>query len=237
MGDWIVRTMKSALIATALFFGASSCVNAADVYERGSFKDTPSYLPAITWTGFYVGVHAGSTFNDDVELVLDVPELGRFSSGDLELDEAFIGGVHVGYNWHKPSNLVFGIEGTLSFLDDDDLTDYLATIRGRIGVAMDRSLLYATGGVAFLGYNEDLADLLEDDPAIGFVVGAGLEHKLTNNFSVGVEGLYYDVSSEFDLSRFGDGADGFGLDFDRNFWTVQARLNYHFGSGYETPLK
>ncbi len=207
-----------------------SVANAADIYERGSFKDTPSYLPAITWTGFYIGAHAGSTFNDEIELNIEDDSNLITLLGDV--DESFIGGVHVGYNWQGDSNIVLGIEGSLSFLDDDDLTDYLASLRGRLGVALDRTLVYATGGVAFLGYDDVLADILDDDPAIGFVVGAGVEHKLTDNISVGVEGLYYDFSSDIDTDD-----DEVSAELDRSFWTVQARINYHFTSGYEAPLK
>ncbi len=58
------------------------------------------------------------------------------------------GGLHVGYNWQKPGGWVFGIEGDVSFADD---IDYLATIRGRLGYAMDSTLIYATGGAAFIG--------------------------------------------------------------------------------------
>lgn len=228
-----MRTLKTALLATTFLVGAASYASAADVHDRGgSYKDEPAaYMPAITWTGFYAGIHAGSTFNDELELTLDIDDIGS-ASAEGEVDEAFIGGVHVGYNWQS-SNIVYGVEGSLSFLDDDDLTDYLGSIRGRLGVAFDKTLVYATGGVAFLGYEDDLADALEDDPAIGFVVGAGVEHKLTNNISIGLEGLYYDVSTEFDTDEF----DGVDLDLDRNLWTIQARLNYHFNSGYEAPLK
>jgi outer membrane immunogenic protein len=216
-----VTLLKTALLGATLLIGAAGAASAADVYERkGSFKDAPeSYMPPITWTGFYAGIHAGSTFGDHIDT----------SNSDIEnpnVDSAFVGGVHIGYNWQRSPNWVVGIEGSVDFVDDelngDNLTDYLASIRGRIGYAFGGNLLYGTGGVAFLSYDRDI------DDAVGFVVGAGFERKLTDNISFGVEGLYYDFSSESNAQD---------TDVDRNLWTVQARLSYHFNRGYDEALK
>jgi outer membrane immunogenic protein len=218
-----VKLLNTALLGATFLIGAAAAASAADVYDRkGSFKDAPeSYAPPITWTGFYVGVHAGATFDDHVDTSNDRLE-------NPNIDSAFLGGVHVGYNWQRSPNWVLGIEGSVDFVDDelhgDGLTDYLASIRGRIGYAFGEHLLYGTGGVAFLSYDSDRSI----DDAVGFVVGAGLERKLTNNISVGVEGLYYDFSSESNVQD---------TDVDRDFWTVQARLSYHFNRGYEEALK
>jgi len=218
-----VKFLKTALLGATFLIGAAAAANAADVYDRkGSFKDAPdAYLPAITWAGFYVGVQAGSNFDDLLE-----PSNSRFRS--YEIDSTFVGGIHLGYNWQTSPNWVFGIEGAVNLIADEiqftdeskeqDLTSYLASIRGRVGYAAGENLFYGTAGVAFLGYQDDTGI----DDAVGFVVGAGFERKITNNLSFGVEGLYYDFSSEYD-----------SLDFDveRDFWTVQARLSYHFNSG------
>lgn len=211
MREYLVKFLKSALLGAALLAGASvlSAANAADVYERGSYKDAPvAYAPALGWTGFYLGANVGAAFNDnDVEI-----------AGEDDDDTVLIGGLHVGYNWQKPSNVVLGIEADVNFADD---IDYLATIRGRLGYAAGPTLFYATGGVAFIGFDDAFSD---DDSETGWTAGLGLEHKLRENVSLGVEGLYYD---------FGD--NDFGGDTD--FWTLRARLTYHFGGGYDSPLK
>jgi outer membrane immunogenic protein len=216
----------------ATFLAAAAVsANAADVYEpaEGGYKDDTAYYPSITWTGFYAGIHAGGTFDDQADLVVDGDTVDS-----IEFDNAFIGGVHVGYNWQSPSNFVVGVEGSVSLLDDefagDDVTDYLATIRGRIGYAMDKALVYATGGAAFLGYSDEavLGLGIDDDSTVGYVVGAGLDYKVTDNVSFGVEGLYYDFESDRFL------ADEV---FERDFLSVQARLYYHFKRGYQEALK
>jgi outer membrane immunogenic protein len=100
-------------------------------------------------------------------------------SGHLS-DEAFIGGGQIGYNW-QTGLLVFGVEGDFdamnthaartvdpligpSFpgyglnLSDTVSSNYLATIRGRLGYAWGGNLLtYFTGGVAFTDFKHSHA--------------------------------------------------------------------------------
>lgn len=224
MGDSTLKTLKMALLGATFLIGAAGAANAADLGRGGgSYKDGPGeYMPPITWAGFYAGIHAGTTFDDTFEL-----SSGNFSISG-EADSAFIGGIHVGYNWQKSANWVFGIEAAVDLLDDEDVTDYLGSIRGRLGYAMGNSLFYGTAGVAFLGYSDEVSGILDDDTAVGFVVGGGLEHKLSNNLSIGVESLYYSFSSDTVAPS---------VELDRDFWTVQARLSYHFNRGYDEPLK
>ncbi|MBA3544462.1 MAG: porin family protein [Chthoniobacterales bacterium] len=79
-------------------------------------------------------------------------------------------------------------------------SDWQASIRGRVGYAWDRTMLYATGGVAFTEvraftnwipvgiFPGTIAS--ESRTLVGATVGAGIEHAVTNNFTVGVEGRY-----------------------------------------------
>ncbi|WP_088347037.1 MULTISPECIES: outer membrane beta-barrel protein [Rhodomicrobium] len=186
-----------ALALTAI----AGSAQAADIGRERSYKDAGpvDYSPPIGWTGFYIGLNAGVGFDDtdDVEIV----------------DDNFVGGGHVGYNWQGPTNVVYGIEGDVTFADN---IDYLATIRGRLGYAFGPTLAYATGGAAFIGFDENN---FGDDSDTGWVAGLGLEHKLRDNVSVGVEGLYY-------------GFEGEDNDEDANFFVARARLTYHLGGGY-----
>ena len=206
------------------------------MYSRGSLKDAPAaYMPAITWTGFYFGVHAGAAFDDseeDCEFKKDCyavrMEYGSDDDDDDDDDDtSWLAGLHVGYNWQKPSNWVLGIEGDVSFADD---IDYLASLRGRLGYAFGPTLVYATGGVAFLGVDEEFSD---DDTITGWVAGLGIEHKLKDSMSIGLEGLYYSFDEDKNYPSY--------LDCDedeRDFWVVRARLTYHFTDSYaEAPLK
>lgn len=228
-------------------FAAAGAANAADVYDKGSFKDAQFGYAPITWTGFYLGGHAGVSLTD--ELAFSYKDYGLDVLDGFSLDNAFVGGVQIGYNRQTQSNWVYGLEADLSFIDDGldgdiDLTEFLASIRGRLGIASGNSLLYLTGGVAFLGYSDEFTKVFSDeftkidDTAIGFVVGGGIEHKLRSNFSVGIEGLYYNFSSEIeDTAHCLDECSFQSADLDRDFWVIRARASYHFTSGYDDPLK
>jgi len=82
----------------------------------------------------------------------------RITSDDTNL----LAGTHVGYNWQW-RHTVLGVEGDYSA--NDNLDDYLASLRGRLGWATGNYLLYGTAGVAFAGRGGG-------DDAIG-VAGAG----------------------------------------------------------------
>jgi outer membrane immunogenic protein len=99
-------------------------------------------------------------------------------TGGSSSDTAFTGGVTAGYNMQFGS-FVAGVEGDINYLDRksggnglfpaprdvtagfDDRTDfavsrgngsnYFGTLRGRLGFAFDRALIYGTGGLAFGG--------------------------------------------------------------------------------------
>ena len=158
--------------------------------------------------------------------------------------------MHAGHNWQQ-GGFVYGLEGDVSFASN---LDYLASVRGRLGVAAGNWLFYGTGGVAFMGANvsgtiTDQYNAVEhydvSDNQVGFVVGGGAEVKLSSNWSVGVEGLYYG----FDGSS--QSASGTTLaPNDNNYYlydmhaesggdvgVVRGRVSYHFGGRSADALK
>ena len=64
-------------------------------------------------------------------------------------------------------------------------TDSLESLRGRLGFAFDKFLVYGTGGVAFEDFNDS-----------GWVAGGGVEYAFTPNWSVKVEYLYFDLGKD-----------------------------------------
>jgi len=199
MNSFKLALLGATFLATA---GAVTGANAADVYSRGnSIKDTGpvDYMPAITWAGFYFGAN-----------------IGALDDGD---DAFTAGGLHAGYNWQRSDHLVLGIEGDVNFVDADNV-DYLSSIRGRIGYAAGPTLFYATGGVAFIS----LDDGFDSETFTGYTIGGGIEHKLRENVSIGLEALYYNFEDDSDVD---------GLDAT----TVRARLTYHFTDPRGEALK
>lgn len=169
-----------------------------------------------------LGAHSG------VLIPLDVAN-GLFPRSISHMNESLTGGITAGYNIQRGA-FVGGIEADISFadfkirhtmsrLDPNPFppftgqvtnsafhTDYgaLATLRVRAGVALDRTLIYATGGLAAgkvtnrfsiglpgLGYASP--DWSTSKVRYGYAIGAGVEHKLTENVSMKLEGLFVDL--------------------------------------------
>jgi outer membrane immunogenic protein len=95
--------------------------------------------------------------------------------------------------------------------------EWLATVRGRAGVAFDRLLLFVTAGVSFgdvnlsvtrTYFNRTIEGVPNGSPAefsgfgsrsdirVGGTVGGGVEYALTDNVSVKAEYLYYNLGRE-----------------------------------------
>ncbi|MFD0462321.1 outer membrane protein [Microvirga aerilata] len=169
--------------------------------------------PVFTWTGFYGGVNAGWGWrSDDEESVVLTPGPGTPGlAGTLVFpdneDGGFTGGAQIGYNYQIGS-FVVGLETDIQWADtgdDEEVlftpgpgssgvfvpgtfenndTDWFGTVRARVGIALDRFLIYGTGGFAYTDENT------------GWVVGGGVEWALpvtlfgSSAVTFGVEGLW-----------------------------------------------
>ena len=129
------------------------------------------------WTGFYVGGQVG------------------YASVDTSLagnDEDIIGGIIAGYDFDL-GNVVVGGGLDYDFADISlaggvaDLENVFR-VRGRVGYKIGDGLIYAAGGYALA----DTDTLGSDD---GYFIGAGYEHFVTQNFTLGGEVLYHDFGS------------------------------------------
>jgi outer membrane immunogenic protein len=219
-----MRCIALALLCSTAICGAAA---AADIPAR-TYTKAPAILAGYNWSGAYIGIMGGYAWGGD----------------GVDLDGGFIGGT-IGYNWQGAgSPWVFGIEadaawanfgntfsatsgGVTVTLDTD--ADFIATIRGRLGYAMDRTLLYVTGGGAFVRNEISVTvaggglvlGATDDQWHTGWTLGAGVEHAFTPNWRVKLEYLYMDFGSE---NYFG-GALASG---DLDVHTVKLGLNYRF---------
>jgi len=126
---------------------------------------------AYSWTGLYVGVHAGGGWSKVSDTVVDpFPTSGNFPAGTAltpYTGNGFLGGVQGGYNWQIGS-WVLGVEGDYSgtaingsgttrslvspliFSTSNGFIDGIGLATGRLGYAMDNWLFYAKGGGAWV---------------------------------------------------------------------------------------
>ncbi len=255
--------MKSRLLASVAALAALAAyaapASAADLPRKSAPQQQfMQPLPIFTWTGFYVGINGGYSFDNGTSTVTGSPGLiaaGAAPAGKFKtVGEGFMIGGTVGYNY-QIGQFVVGLEGDLAYADlgqsvvtvagpvattlSQDMT-YFGTVRGRIGVAFDRFLVYGTGGLAFADQKSTLALAgvgstwygQKDEVRYGYTIGAGAEYAFTNNWSAKIEYLYYDLGKNNVVAPLvaGPGAPGvFGTSSNEARGSiVRAGLNYRF---------
>jgi outer membrane immunogenic protein len=194
--------------------GAIALAGSAFAADLPSRAPPPVYIPPapiFTWTGIYIGGQVGYAWGKTNTTLGD--NFGDFISFNSPTIDGVIGGAHVGYNLQL-SQFVIGLEGSVDgsslkrtvnsnpfiggvLVVPTTLTGNLGvqgSIRGRLGYAWDRVLIYATGGVAFAGVNGSIYTPFGYDSfsntRVGWTVGGGLEYAITNNWSVRAEYRY-----------------------------------------------
>jgi outer membrane immunogenic protein len=228
---------------------------AADLPIEKPFYMAPVAAPIFNWSGFYLGGHVGygqGKYDVDTATVVGGVVVDTASNA-FNLDGWLAGG-QIGFNW-QVDQLVFGIEGDMSWTDIggdfqyDPLRpeaiagadiDWLATLRGRVGIAYDRTLLYATGGLAWakdLGFANSV--IVAGDRATssgmrtGWAAGGGLEHAVTDKLSINAEYLYVDLGDDRRESAASTFPAGLVLraDSDYHLHVFRVGLNYRFATG------
>lgn len=221
--------MKKLLAGTALCLLTTTAF-AADLPSRSA--PAAVVMAPTSWTGAYFGVFGGgallnSTFTDHYNNTFNSREPRDVSATGV------LGGLTAGYN-HQFGKAVIGaeVDYAISNLKNDvqDPTwspdgsrtaiewSSIATARARIGYSIDNTLIYATGGAAFVKQkaitSTQLAKTCSEAEAIstangngyycgssdkwqaGVAIGAGAEVALTRNVSVKADYLYIALPSK-----------------------------------------
>lgn len=229
--------MKKLLLASVALasVAAAGAASAADLPSRRapSSYEYAAPAPVFTWTGFYLGLNAGYGW-------------GSFTNGSEQLfgkPSGFAGGVTAGFNWQAAQNFVLGIEGDWDLTGINNHTQLpffgfngggklssLATIRGRLGFAADRALIYATGGLAMGSVSVNVNDWRavpffgsNSSFSAGWALGAGLEYAFTDRISGKAEYMFSSLGSK-ELFVFSPDWVNTGL----NVSQIRAGVNYHF---------
>jgi outer membrane immunogenic protein len=246
--------MKKFLLATTALAMSGVVASAADLPTRKGAPIAPAYIPAFTWTGFYVGLNAGVGWaNNNNSLPGGAFAAPGFVSSNSN-QAGFIGGAQAGYNYQfgAGQGLVVGAETDIQFADLKNRNNtpftfattpgttffpgsgssngnYLGTVRGRVGYGFDRVLVYGTGGLAYgdIGGNRNNGAFA--------VTNAGAVNPFTN--TVAATTTTTQLGSTGSKTRAGWTLGG-GVEFAvwQN-WTVKAEyLYYNLGHNNNTTL-
>ena len=212
--------------------------------------------PGCDWSGFYVGVNVGGQFGHSETSDLDIynfPNPGTWGY----TESGFVGGGQIGYNlqFHW---LVLGAEGDIGYMNLDGSgiennspngdtrgetsSDFYTTFRGRVGVALNCWLIYATGGGIAVNYETrviddntagrgpDLIDASTTDFDWGYTFGGGIERMIGRHWTFKVEYLYFALDTQsfsgHDLPQNRNRT--FGFDGETAGHIVRVGLNYKF---------
>ncbi len=205
--------MRLSLIVATSALVFSGGAHAADLPSRRLPPPALAALPipAFTWSGFYFGAQVGYDFGSDNASLFP----GGSPSASVG-DKGVIGGGHIGYLQSATVESPFGgvFQGVYGFEGDVDAASgkpvyalgaisvterqsVQGSVRGRFGVAIDRTLLYTTAGAAFGGRRETYTSVTGasdaiDRTRIGYTVGGGIEYALTNKLTLRTEYRYTD---------------------------------------------
>jgi outer membrane immunogenic protein len=178
---------------------------AADIPVKAPVAKAPVTAPLFNWSGFYVGASVG--YNGHQTEWNDLDNWYIQGIFDIKSSGAIVG-ADAGYNW-QTGNLVYGIETDLSYswakkrfrvpvaelVFIDTKARLIGTTRVRLGYAVDKTLFYLTGGLA---YSNSKAHWIEASGAqwewadwnIGYALGGGIEYAFSNpHWTVRLEAL------------------------------------------------
>jgi outer membrane immunogenic protein len=195
--------LAAVAVSAMLGIGAAS---AADLAVKAMPYATPA--PVFTWTGCYVGVHAGAGVLHDQgyqpqQLLLDRHGVGGLAGGQIGCNyqtgmlvlgvegEGYWSGMTVNvdqFGFGTLSNTVVASASIKNRWDYD--------VAGRFGVAFDRALVYGKAGWTFGRFDWNSSTFLcgnfcsTDRGSVtldGLLIGLGLEYAFANNWTAKFE--------------------------------------------------
>jgi outer membrane immunogenic protein len=265
---WERAVMKQLFRQAILFCAFAGLPLGALAGPEASGKEmkqvAPAPLPECNWTGFYIGLHVGGQFGHAEDVDVDRYQFNARGPDPFNREWGYsqsgvVAGGQIGYNFQW-NWLVLGPEIDLGYMniegsavDPDTVehrgsdtrghsdSDFYATFRGRIGIALNQWLFYATGGGIAVNWDTsvrddcntrpcgfDLIDAHTQDFDWGWTVGGGIERMIACHWSIKAEYLFYQLDTQ-DFSgvddRFGD---TFRFRAHDQGHIVRGGLNYKF---------
>lgn len=228
-------------LTISLLAGVAALGFASTTYAADLIIEEPAEAGVVDvaghWDSPYIGIFGGygwgnvdADYNDTVD-----PFEGSYAI------EGWLVGAQLGFN-HQMDSFVLGIEGDIAWSgitgDSGTLSldtvitdiDWLGTIRGRAGFALDSVMIYATAGLTAAGMTHSIDDDVDPDPSprsdtrFGWVAGVGAAVMVADNVSVQGDVLFH---------NFGEGTYDFGgsagpLTETTTLTTVKLGVNVHF---------
>lgn len=208
-----MRNTLTWVLAAILGFGFAQTALAADLPVKAPVKVAPVAVP-FSWTGLYAGIDAGYAWS---KIGMSIPAVPAVGTAEAK-PKGFTFGGHLNYLYQFNNPIVIGAEGDISWLDGDATGSFPgfptqgvsasqkwdASVRGVLGAAFDRVLVYGTGGWSWLhidgcGFvfatNTCFPGTDISGTHDGWTAGGGIAYAITPNVVVRVEYLHADYGT------------------------------------------
>jgi outer membrane immunogenic protein len=249
--------MKKLLLATSCLALSSTISMAADMSIP--YTKAPSMAaPVFSWTGCYVGAQVGGGLLSNSEgAVGNGNGKGAIAGGQGGCnyqDGSWVFGIEGEGYWSgikttaTDSGIANPVNNGTAFTDTSTFKNrYDFTIAARAGITFDRTFVYGKGGWAWGAFRSDNSDNCCGGPGTptvtrsfsgtldGFLVGVGIEHALTRNWTVKLEYDFIGYGSkevaDFRCNGTGICAVTGTTSFDANKHVFKVGANYLFDFG------
>jgi outer membrane immunogenic protein len=203
------------------------------------------------WNGFYAGGNAGVGSSMIQTAATPAATAAGFPGSNDINGIGFAGGGQIGYNYILWQKYLLGVEGDFNALaikhnvtdwNDGGIvfsekTSWYSTIRGRVGTTTGPALLYITGGVAFVNFQDGAVNTLGSSAfpsagsittktSAGWTFGGGTEVALDAHWTAKLESLYIDAGNSTHATF--PAPFNAPVVFKERFTVVRAGLNYSF---------
>jgi outer membrane immunogenic protein len=211
--------VASSIVMLAL---PATSASAADMPVKAP-RPAPVAAAVYSWTGFYIGGHVGYGWGEFDTTA--VTATGSFPAGfqfATREPNGILAGGQIGFNY-QTGNVVLGVEAQGSWADMNDSVrtnspvntnyniaraevDWIVTVAGRLGIAVNNWLLYGKGGWAwaktqahaetFNAAGTLLSITTNSGTRDGWMAGVGGEYGFAGNWSVKIEYNYIDLGKD-----------------------------------------
>lgn len=204
--------MKRVALAASILAASAVGASAADMAPR--YAKAPVAAPVLIydWSGIYIGADVGYGWGRSSGTGANAA--GFFPVPYSLEPSGVIGGGFIGGNY-QISNVVLGIEADWQAADLNEsgnfvlggptytyatkIKDY-GSVRGRLGLAFDRWMVFGTGGFAWGSWETSYALIggvpfvtADVDSHSGWTAGAGVEYAFANNWLARAEYRHTDL--------------------------------------------
>jgi outer membrane immunogenic protein len=207
--------MKRSRLVVQTYLALISSAHAADLLPRRAAPAALAPPPVYLFQGAYVGAEVGALGFADRSNSVYSPTNSVLARRTAH-GGSFTGGVFAGYDWHV-GPVVFGFRGDAlgayavnAAIDPfgfgvTNRVNAQGSVRGRVGFALDRLLIFASGGLNVANVEHEyrlvFGSIRKNHIVVGPTVGVGAEYAFDDRWRAHAEYRISDLGTRKEVSN------------------------------------